>query len=273
MVKKGNGLGWHPVLAAVTALVSWAALLMPTKAWAQFYVSSPDVEKGEIEIEEHGAIYAGLTEEENLRQSHDIVFRDGLTGRAQLIIEGSFEQPLGDGLQATEFEVGGQYQFVKSQKDGFGFAFQALYETTRDAPNNIVFGPLMSFKTGRNSTTLNAFFIGQLGDHPEMEFEYNWQLKHEINNRLAFGVEAFGDIKDLANPGSFDDQLLRMGPVVYLKFGEQAAGSNSDEPESAGSEPEKEPRAPKFEMAAGVLFGLTEATSDLTFKVDAELEF
>jgi hypothetical protein len=275
MVKGRNGVARYPV-AAATALVGWAVLLMSTQTRAQFYVTSPDVEKGEIELEEHGAIYAGPTEEEDLHQSHELVSRDGLTDRVQLIVEGSFEQPLGESLEATEFEIGGQYQFVKPQEGGFSFAFQALYEAARDAPDGVLFGPLVSFRKGRNSTTLNTFFVGQVGDHPEidgLEFEYNWQLKHEINNRFAFGVEAFGDIADLANPGSFDDQFHRTGPVVYLNFGERAKGSDSDEHQNGGPEDEKESEAPKFEMAAGVLFGLTEATSNITFKIDAELEF
>jgi hypothetical protein len=276
MGKRGNGVARYPVLAAAMALVGWAALLMSTQARAQFYVTSPDVEQGETELEEHGAIYAGPTKEEDLHQSHELVFRDGLTGRAQLIVEGSFEQPLGESLQATEFEIGGQYQLVKPQGDGFAFAFQALYEAARDAPDGILFGPLVSFRKGRNSTTLNTFFVGQVGNHPEidgLEFEYNWQLKHEINNRFAFGVEAFGDIEDLANPGSFNDQFHRTGPVVYLNFGKQAKGSDNDEHNNGGPEHDKESEAPKFEIAAGVLFGLTEATSNVTFKVDAELEF
>jgi len=39
-------------------------------AAAQFYVRSPDVEKGELKFEEHGAIYLGPGEDERRRQSH-----------------------------------------------------------------------------------------------------------------------------------------------------------------------------------------------------------
>jgi hypothetical protein len=39
------------------------------------------------------------------------------------------------------------------------------------------------------------------------------------------------------------------------------------------TEHEQKTEAPEFNLAAGVLFGLTEATSDVTFKLDAELEF
>jgi hypothetical protein len=36
---------------------------------------------------------------------------------------------------------------------------------------------------------------------------------------------------------------------------------------------EQKSEAPELKMAAGVLFGLSDATSDVTFKLDAELEF
>ena len=123
--------------------------------------------------------------------------------------------------------------------------------------------------------TLNTFFVGQVGDDPtidSLEFKYNWQFKHELSHRVAFGVEAFGQIEDLAHAGSFNDQLHRVGPVIYLNFGEEE-GSASDIRESEESEHEQKSEAPELKMAAGILFGLSDATSDVTFKLDAELEF
>ena len=248
------------------------ALLTPTGASAQFYVRQPDVEKGVSEVEEHGAAFVGPGSDEDLRQSHEVEFTQGLTDRALFIVEGFFEQPIGDNLQATEFEIGGQYEFIKPQgEDGFAFAFRTLFEGVRDAPDEVLFGPLARYSMGRNSTTLNTFFVGQVGEHPEidsLEFQYNWQLKHELTHRVAFGIEAFGEIADLANSGSFDDQLHRAGPVIYLNFGEEEESREGEE-----SEREQKPEAPQLEMAAGVLFGLSEATSDVTYKLDAELEF
>jgi hypothetical protein len=276
MDHKGNGSLWHRVLLAAAFLITCGTLLTPSAASAQFYVRQPDVEKGEIEFEEHGAIYAGPGTDEALRQSHEIEFKRGLTDRFQLIVEGFLEQPIGENLQATEFEIGGQYELIKPQGDGFALAFRTLYSAVKDAPDEILFGPLARYVQGRNSTTLNTFFVGQVGDHPQidgLEFQYNWQFAHELNHRVAFGVEAFGKIQDLAHPGSFNDQLLRAGPVIYLNFGEEEAGSAAEKHESGETEQVQKSEAPEFKMAAGVLFGMTDATSDVTFKLDAELEF
>jgi hypothetical protein len=35
----------------------------------------------------------------------------------------------------------------------------------------------------------------------------------------------------------------------------------------------KGPNNPEWKLAAGALFGVSEATSDVTFKLDAEVEF
>jgi hypothetical protein len=273
MDNKGTSPRLGRAVLTVTMVFTCVSLLTPTSASAQFYVRQPDVEKGESELEEHGAVYAGPGEDEDLRQSHEVEFKRGLTDRAQLIVEGFFEQPIGDNFQFKEFEIGGQYEIIKPEGDGFAFAFRTIYEAVRDAPDEILFGPLARYAKGRNSTTLNTFFVGQVGDDPTidgLEFQYNWQLKHELNQRVAFGVEAFGEIQDLAHPGSFNDQLHRAGPVIYLNFGEEAEASASEKRES---ESEQKSEGPELKMAAGVLFGLSDATSDVTFKLDAELEF
>ena len=271
-----TGSRWGGGLLAAVKVFSCITLLTANSASAQFYVRQPDVEKGVPEVEEHGAIYVSPGDNEDLRQSHEVEFKRGLTDRAQLIVEGFFEQPIGDSLQATDFEIGGQYELIKPEGDGFAFAFRTLYEAVRDAPDEILFGPLARYTVGRDSTTLNTFFVGQVGDDPTidgLEFQYNWQFKHELSHRVAFGVEAFGDIEDLAHPGSFSDQLHRAGPVIYLDFGEDAKSTEVEKRQSGESEPAQNSEAPKLNMAAGVLFGLSDATSDVTFKFDAEFEF
>jgi hypothetical protein len=275
MGHKLNSLLGRRVLSTGAWVFICANLLIPMQASAQFYVRQPDVEKGETEFEEHGAIYAGPGDGEALRQSHEIEFKRGLTNSWQLIVEGFLEQPIGEDLQATEFEIGGQYELIKPQGDGFALAFRTLYSAAKDAPDEILFGPLARYVQGRNSTTLNTFFVDQVGEHPQidgLEFQYNWQFAHKLSHRVALGVEAFGEIQDLAHAGGLNDQSLRAGPVIYLNFGDEEAGSAKKQEGRETPEVQKS-EALELKMAAGVLFGLTDATSDVTFKLDAELEF
>jgi hypothetical protein len=224
---------------------------------AQFYVRSPDVEKGELKLEEHGAIYSGPGEDERRRQSHEVEAKYGFTDRWEGIVEGVFRQEIGESFKAHRFELGAQYEIMERHGDGLGLAFRSLYEfALQDGdPDEILFGPLAKYVWGHNSLTVNTFFIGQLGNNRDidsLEIKVNWRLKHEFNERFGLGVEGYSEIEDLSHTGSFDDQKHRVGPVAYLEFGG---------------------REPKWEFAAGALFGVSDATSDITFKFDAEVEF
>jgi hypothetical protein len=247
--------------------------LAGSPAWAQFYVRSPEVEKGVAEIEEHGAIYAGPGEEERLTQSHELEFKYGFTDRYEGIVDGFFNQEIGESLEAKQFELGGQYEIVQREGDGFGLAFRTIYEFALQdqSPDEILFGPLAKFVRGRDSVTVNTFFVGQVGNDVEidsLELKVFWRFKHELTDKFALGLEAYSEIEDLAHPGSFEDQEHRVGPVVYFKLGEEA-----EKTLAAHDEEGRGPNNPEWKLAAGALFGVSEATSDVTFKLDAEVEF
>lgn len=240
-------------------LAVFLLLLATAPASAQFYVRSPDVEKGETEIEEHGAIYAGPGEEERLRQSHEVELKHGFTDRWEGILEGVFKQDIGEDLEGRQIELGAQYEIIQREGDGIGVAFRTLYEFALqdDSPDEILFGPLAKFVRGRDSLTVNTFFVGQLGNEAEidgLELKVNWRLKREFNERWGLGVEGYSEIEDLAHAGTFDDQEHRLGPVAYFELGGGGA-------------------RPKWEFAAGALFGVSNVTSDVTFKFDIAAEF
>ena len=248
---------WRAVISLCFAAVLVALAVEP--ASAQFYVRSPDVEKGETAIEEHGAVYAGPGEEERLRQSHELELKHGFTDRWQGIAEAVFKQRIGESLKGNQLEIGAQYELIERSGDGLGFAFRGIYEFALQdgSPDEILFGPLAKFVNGRDSVTINTFFVTQLGDEAEidsLELKVNWRLKHELGEKFALGVEGYSKIEDLSHAGTFDDQQHRLGPVAYYEFG--------------GDE-----RTPEWEFAAGALFGVSDATSDVTFKFDAEVKF
>ena len=236
---------------------SFLLALAAAPASAQFYVNSPEVKQGETKIEEHGAFYSGPGEDERLRQSHWVELKHGFTDRFEVIVEGVFGQAIGESIEARRLELGAQYEIVERHEDGLGLAFRTLYEFALQShlPDEILFGPLAKYVKGRDSATINAFFIGQLGDKAEidgLELEVKWRLKHELNEKWGLGVEGYSEIEDLAHAGSFDEQKHRMGPVAYFEFGRAK---------------------PSWELAAGALFGISDAASDVTFKFDVEAKF
>jgi hypothetical protein len=244
-------------LAIILILMALSVSMMSVPANAQFYVRSPDVERGELKLEEHGAIYSGPGEDERRRQSHELEAKYGFTDRWEGIVEGTFQQNISDSLKAHRFEIGAQYEVIERHGDGLGLAFRSLYEfALQDGdPDEILFGPLAKYVWGRNSLTINTFFVGQVGDHVDidsLELKVNWRVKHEFGDKLGVGVEGYSEIEDLSRTGTLDDQKHRLGPVAYLEFGDSM---------------------PKWEFAAGALFGVSNAASDVTFKFDAEMEF
>lgn len=251
----------RPVGARAFVCLGFVCLvsLSSEPAKAQFYVRSPDVEKGQTAIEEHGAVYFGPGEDERRRQSHELELKHGITERWEFIVEGVLRQDIGEPIEATRFEIGAQYEIVERQGEGLGLAFRTLYEFALQdhSPDEILFGPLAKYVWGRNSATINTFFVGQVGDHREidsLELKVNWRAKHELNEKWALGVEGYSEIEDLSHAGSWDDQKHRLGPVAYLEL--EREGSNLE-----------------WEFAVGTLFGVSEATSDLTLKFDAEAKF
>ena len=136
-------------------------------------------EKGELAIEEHGAVYSGPGEGERRRQSHEVELKYGFTNRWEGIVEGFFRQDIGESLTAREFEIGAQYEIVERGGDGLGLAFRGIYEFALQdhSPDEILFGPLAKYVIGRNSATINTFFVGQIGDEAEidgLELKVNW---------------------------------------------------------------------------------------------------
>src|SRR6187551_3142405 len=160
----GGGLGmcWCRRLFApgrdliTFTIVVFLIALASGPASAQFYVRSPEVDKGEAEIEEHGALYSGPGEDERLRQAHELEGKYGITERFEVILEGELEQPIGEDLEGKSIELGGQYEIIERHGDGVGFAFRTLYEFALpdDAPDEILFGPIANLVKGNDSVTI-----------------------------------------------------------------------------------------------------------------------
>ena len=153
---------------------------------------------------------------------------------------------------------------------GYGIA-------TRDnEADEIAFGPIVELGAGNFLLTLNPFFTDQVGEFAETEslgFEYGWRAEYDLSKRWGVGVEMFGEIEDLANAGSFNDQEHSIGPTLFWKPGgghdHEAAGDVGEAAHGNGGG--AGPR--EFSMNVGVQFGLTDVTSDTALKFQGSLAF
>jgi hypothetical protein len=89
----------------------------------------------------------------------------------------------------------------------------------------------------------------------------------------------FGEIEDLANAGSFNDQEHSIGPTLFWKpVGGEEDEEVGDVGEAGEGNRDDEGRAPKpspaeLSMNIGVQFGLTDVTSDSALKFQGSLAF
>lgn len=262
------------------ALGAVLLLGLPAQVRAEFQVQEAGVEKGEVEVEYRGAYHTGLPDgDDAIRQSHESEMEIGITDWWLLQIGGEFTELRDSDLEGESVEIEAIFELVERKGDGFGIAFQIGYEAAlRDEEaDEFAFGPIVEFKSGCFLTILNTFFSNQVGRFDETDglgLEYAARLTADIGKRYAVGVEAFGEIEDLSNAGSFDEQEHTVGPVLLISFGddEDEAGeaAGGDDNEAGGM---KQPEPPKLSLALGVQFGLTEEASDAAFRFGASFEF
>jgi hypothetical protein len=287
--------------AAVSALATAGLSIGMTKpALAEFEIQESGVETGEVELEYRGAVHWGFPkaekedaaseegeEEESgeaadeeeegefLRQSHDFEIQYGITERWMFSTTLGTDEPL-DGVynvSSVDFEL--QYELIQREGNGLGLAFTGGYgfATRGGEADEIEFGPIVELARGKLLLTFNPFFSAQVGDNRQTDglgFQYGWRAEYDFAKHWGFGVEMFGEIEDLSNAGSFDDQNHSLGPTLFYNPGEdddEDVGQANDDEKVAG------PAKMDFSLNVGVQFGLTDATSDTALKFQGSLAF
>lgn len=267
-------------------------------ALAEFEIQESEVEKGEAELEYRGAVHWGFSKSERkgaeeedqveeasevgeeeegefLRQSHDFEFAYGITERWLFSTTLGTDEPFDDNYGMSSVEVELQYEIMQREGSGLALAFTGGYGfvTRGGEADEIEFGPIVEWAGGNLLLTFNPFFSAQVGDKREADglgFEYGWRAEYEFAKHWGIGVEMFGEIEDLSNAGSFDDQAHSLGPTLFYNPGveKQGDGENGDDDDEVAGAPEME-----FALNVGVQFGLTDVTSDTALKFQGSLSF
>ena len=269
-----------------------------TRALAEFEIQESGVGKGEIELEYRGAVHDGfprtereeadeeeeeggaLEEEEEgefLRQSHDFEFQWGITNRFMLSTTLGTDEPLEEDFDLSSVELELQYELIERKGNGLGLAVIGAYgfATRSGEADEIEFAPLVELASGNLLLTINPIFVSQVGHNRETDglgFEYGWRGEYDFAKHWGIGVEMFGEIEDLSNAGSFDDQPHSIGPTLFYNPGEEEeegeGGGDDDDDDRVAEGPEME-----ISLNVGVQFGLTDATSDTAVKFQGGLAF
>lgn len=228
------------------------AILFPgdhSPAVAQFSMTDPTVERGELIAEWLAAFYS----DGDVRHGHELAVSYGLTSFWAPSLTLSIEKSEGEDLRATSVEWSNVFALGK-----FGSAANLGLELDLSAPLasgeafGIAAGPALSFSIAPVLTTWNATFGQQFWPNREdaAEFGYGFQALYATNFNLDFGIEAYGVVSDIGDSPPLRDTEHCIGPALnYLLVLDDLR-----------------PRG-ELSLSAGVLFGLTPATADQTYEL------
>src|SRR5262249_15596852 len=187
------------------------------------------------------------------------------------------EQPLHEDFEASSVEIEPEVALIKRNGDGIALSFQGGYEkSTNGEADTLEFGPIVELAKKKLLITFNPLFTDQVGSKREPEglgFEYGWRAEYDFAKHWGVGVEMFGEIEDLSNAGSFNQQDHSIGPTLFWNPGQEAESEERESKED--KENEKVAGPPEIELSfnVGVQFGLTDATSDRALKFQGSLSF
>jgi len=201
-------------------------------------------------------------------------------------------------LKVTEIQLEGTIVLVPAGKHGFGIA--ALIEHNisleRGEAHQLFLGTALQYARGPWSGTVNLYAVKNIGGREERDgmfikderwdFQYAAQVKYQANDNFALALEGYGVVERLGNSGTksqerelfgdFNRHLL--GPVFYYSWGTDDRATrmpgkglrvrNADADDKNGNK-----EGPKYNLGAGILFGLNENTSDVVLKWTLGVEF
>jgi hypothetical protein len=267
-------------MLAISAVAAAGLTLGNTKpVLAEFQIQEADIEKGEVELEYRGAYHWGVPQvtdnNENANdtvQSHELELQYSPTNWWLMQFTVGFDQPLGEALQSSDVEIETEFALIKREGDGVALSLQGGYQKALNGDaDEIGFGPIVELARGKLLITLNPLFTDQVGPNRDTDglgFEYGWRAEYDFAKHWGVGAEMFGQIEDLANAGTFNQQNHSIGPTLFYKprgDGEEGKGGND---EKAAGPPEME-----LSLNVGLQFGLTDATSDTALKFQGSLSF
>lgn len=236
--------------AAISAIVILAA---NQASAANYHIYKPQVEQGEVEIEAYLNYSADndAAKDRHFRQQYGVGY--GVTDfwKSEL----SFNVDKANNSVMELEEVKWENIFVPF-KQGQYFVDAGLYLELEKAwrnnePDNFEGKILLYKQIDKFEAVANIGAEHQFGPHHSDKWEgiLNARLAYRLNPMFEPGLEYFGKLGAIDDMPSHNEQDHRFGPVVTGKFSHNVA------------------------YDTGVLFGVSDAADDVTFKLNLEYEF
>jgi len=250
--------GSHAVTAlGAAAIAAMLAVSMPRDAEAApFKVYSPNVVKGENEIEYRGFRDFDDDSSRDGAEKHKLGVGRGFTDFWFSEIYSVYEREPGGSYEHEAIEWENRFQLTEQGKYWADFGLLVEYEATPHGnPDELVIAPIIEKTVDRWVGTVNLFFEREVGSgrSSDTTFAYAARLKYLLHPRFEPAIEAFGEPGHLNHFGSFNGQEHWAGPAVYGAVG--LGGTH------------------KLVYSAAYLFGETSVSSDNRAILRLEYEF
>lgn len=233
------------------ALLSTLALLLPSSANAAYYVYSPHVEKGILEIESKNAFdYNDNGDDE---RQHKLSVGYGITSWWKLELEGEMEKEGTRGYDYTATEIENIFQFTDTGEYWLDAGAKLAYEFNDEpnSPDKLEASLLLEKRYTQFTHTANLTVEQEVGDNANdnPEWEVAWRSIYLYQPMLNPGFEYYGAFGEVSHSGSFEQQSHHLGPVLTGTL------------------------YPGLKYDIGLLFGLSDSASDQAIKFNLEYEF
>lgn len=237
----------HLLLASVAV-----AALLSSPAFAISRIISPNVHKGELELEYQAVSTFDDDSAKDDDQSHKLELEYGLTDRMKVELEGVFKKEPNADMEFNKIEAATQFQFFEQGEywldSGMKFAYShALHDKDHDALE----AKLLLEKThGKLTHRLNLGLEHEVGGGASTGFERSalWGSRYRYNKQFEPGLEWQAEFGKASDHHSFNEQEHYAGPALYGEI------------------------APGVKYEAAYLFGVSDAAADGAARLFLEYE-
>ena len=183
-------------------------------------IYSPNITKGEFEMEYGGSTTFDGNHDKNDLEAHEVELEYGLTDRIQLELNSSFENQAGESLQSEATGFGGRYQFTEQGEYWVDTGVLMTYNwaTHRNVdPDTLEAKLLLEKQTGDFLHRANIGIEQDVGSHAEdgPDRVFLWNSRYRYDRHFEPGFEIQSDFGKANRVHSFDQQEHYIGPAVF----------------------------------------------------------
>lgn len=239
----------------VLALPLLMSVSSTAKAGPASKVYTPNVEKGETEIEIYGGQYKD-DGSSNTDRAWRVGVGHGVTQNWKSEVEFMWEKDPGTGTRYSGFELVNIFQLTERGEYfmDLGLFSELKFPDNHDEANKLELGPMLQKEIGAATYNLNLIWVRDFGSQADhiTEFEYAFQARVKGEPVLEYGIQALGELGEWSDMNAAGDQEHKVGPAIFGTM--KADGIN------------------KIAYDAALLVGVTDDTADYTFRFQVEYE-